>query len=217
MKNNSKTKINSKKQLIVKKNYYDKAIIVLIITMIVLVCLIVPRELKMRKGGNDVDYILSVFEVLDNVEGPETEETELAQNEIPLKIGGHKVVGVIKIPSIGIEYPILNETTDESLWVSITKLSGPKLNSYGNVSLAGHNARNGKLFGRLSMVNVDDIIEITSVDKKTIKYQVYDVYSVEPENVSPTETKDDKIREVTLISCIANGKKRLIVKAKEVL
>ena len=211
MKNNSKIK----KELLIKKNYYDKAIIVLLITMIVLICLIVPREIKLRSSENQTDYILSVFGALDDVDEPLSDEADIAQNEIPVRIGGHRVVGVIKIDSIGIEYPILSETTDETLWVSITKLSGPSINEYGNVSLAGHNAKNGKLFGRLSNVNMDDIIEITGTNKETIKYKVYNIYSVLPEDVSPTKTTDQNVREITLISCIMNGKKRLIVKAKE--
>jgi sortase (surface protein transpeptidase) len=54
-----------------------------------------------------------------------------------------QVFGKIMIPSLDIQYIILNKTTDENLDISITKVTGPAIHQKGNLVLAGHNMKNG--------------------------------------------------------------------------
>ncbi len=45
------------------------------------------------------------------------------------------VIGVIRIPKINIEYPIISESSDDLLKISVCKFSGPNVNCIGNLSI----------------------------------------------------------------------------------
>ena len=128
----------------------------------------------------------------------------------------YEMVGSISIPSINVNYPILSETSDSLLKVSVCKFWGSNPNEVGNLCIAGHNYRNKRFFSKVPTLSVGDIIEITDLSKKTLKYSVYDKYTVDPEDTSCTSqiTNGEKI--VTLITCTNDSKQRVIVQAKEV-
>ena len=124
-------------------------------------------------------------------------------------------IGVIEIPKIGLSYGILNKTTDEILKLSPTKFWGPDPNKVGNLCVVGHNYRNSKFFSKVPTLVNGDIIKITDVTGKTVEYEIYDMYVVEPENVSATSQKTNGKREITLITCTDDSVNRVIVKARE--
>lgn len=123
--------------------------------------------------------------------------------------------GTVSIPSIGITYPILTEETEELLKISLCKYWGPSPNEIGNYCIVGHNYASGKMFGKLSMVNVGDEVTLTDLSGRTITYSVYNKYPVEPTDVSCTSQLTNGQRELTLITCTDYGKRRLVVKARE--
>ena len=86
----------------------------------------------------------------------------------------------------------------------------------GNLSIAGHNNHDGTMFGKTKKLEIGDIIELTDLDKNTIQYKIYDKFITTPNDVTILETKDNSIREVTLITCTNGDKSRLILKAKEI-
>ena len=55
---------------------------------------------------------------------------------------------ILSIPSLGIQYPVLSETSDELLKISLNKFWGGSPNSVGNYCVVGHNYRSGKMFGK---------------------------------------------------------------------
>ena len=61
-----------------------------------------------------------------------------------------------------------------------------------------------------------DIIEITDMTGKKLKYSVYDKYLVDPTDVSCTSQRTDGRKEITIITCTNDSAKRVIVKATEV-
>lgn len=123
---------------------------------------------------------------------------------------------VLKIPSIGIEYPVLSETSPDLLFVSINKYWGPKPNEIGNYCIVGHYYESGIMFGKLHKLKNKDIAELTDLSGRTIKYQVYDKYVVEPTDTRCTSQLTNGKKELTLITCTNYGKQRLIVKLREV-
>lgn len=117
-----------------KLNIYRALRIVLIIVAIVVAVFVVRKfynESKMKNLANDV--ITQIKTTTENSETGEVIQT------IDAEMGGYKVVGIIKIPKIDLEYPILEKTNKESLNISITKFWGNEINEIGNVTLAGHN------------------------------------------------------------------------------
>lgn len=139
----------------------------------------------------------------------------VSTENIPNKIGGYKVIGKIVIDKVGIDNSILSVTDDYSIDLGITKFWGPDINAVGNLSLIGHNYVN--LFKNLKDLEIGDTFYL--INKETgskVDYEIYKIYTVQPDDVSCIETTNEDEREVTLITCNNGGKTRLILKAKEI-
>lgn len=123
---------------------------------------------------------------------------------------------VLNIASLDINYPVLSETTEELLKISLTKFWGGKPNEVGNYVVSGHNYKNKKMFGRLSEIKLGDNFTLTDLTGRSLTYEVYDKYKTEPEDTSCTSQNTNGKKEVTLITCTNYGSQRLIIKAREV-
>ena len=137
----------------------------------------------------------------------------------------YSVDSFITIPKIGISYPVLSDTSDDLLEISVNRywpeVYKLKPNEVGNYCIVGHNYRNGKMFGRLNELKDGDIVQLQDLTGRTVEYEVYYKYVVEPDDTSCTSqlTEDGKklqFRELTLITCTNFGTQRLVVKCREV-
>lgn len=151
----------------------------------------------------------------------EVEETPTTQ-EITVDGSTYSIEGRIRIPDIDVDYPILSETSEKLLEISVNKFHPDYLkpNDIGNYCIVGHNYRNGKMFGRLNELSYGDIVEIEDLTGRTIEYEVYYKYVVEPTDTSCTSqlANGERLttRELTLITCTNYGTQRLVVKCREV-
>lgn len=157
----------------------------------------------------DDDYEETV-EPITSERRPSTTEY-VAANGTP-----YTIEAIIRIPRLEINYPVIAETSEELLKISINKYWGPAPNKVGNYCVVGHNYKSKKMFGRLSEVVNGDIVELEDMSGKTVKYSVYDRFTIEPTNTDCTSQLTGGKREVTLITCTNYGKQRLVVKATEV-
>ena len=123
---------------------------------------------------------------------------------------------VLKIARLGIEYPVLSASSDALLKISLNKLWGPNPNEVGNYVIVGHNYKNGKMFGKLSSIKIGDTVELKDNGGRTITYQVYNTYMVDPYDVACTSQRTNGKKEVTLITCNSTGSQRFVVKAEEI-
>jgi len=128
----------------------------------------------------------------------------------------YTIVGTVNIPKININYPILSETSDSLLKVSVCKFWGCDPNQQGNLCIAGHNYRNSRFFSKVPTLVVGDTIEITDLYGQTLTYSVYDKYTVDPKDVSCTSQLTNGKRIVTLITCTNDSKQRVVVQAEKV-
>lgn len=130
----------------------------------------------------------------------------------------YETIGSVKIPKLNLNYPILSETSVALLKISPCRFYGPeKANEVGNLCIAGHNYKNEQFFSKVPELVVGDIIEITDVNGKTVKYSVYDKYTVVPDDTNCTNQNTNGKRIITLITCTNDNKKRVIVHAKEII
>lgn len=194
-------------------------ICLLIVGIVIIVAIIL---LAIKYGNNAVNEqkmanIVEQIKTTDlNLQLP-NEAINIENNTIAeVEIEGYKVLGIIRIPKIELEYPILNKTTKESMKTSITKFWGPELNQTGNLTLAGHNNKDGTMFGKVKKLDVGDIIEIEDLYKHTVQYKIFEMYVIEPNDVSCVESVDPNAKEVTLITCTNGNRNRLITKAREI-
>lgn len=193
-----------------------KKVINIILTILIIMAIVVT-------GVIIYNYIVSeqndnkLAEVVTEIE--EQFSNNASTNSIePAKVqyNGYDVVGIIEIPSINIKYPIINKTNDTTMKYSITKFSGGEINSIGNFIVAGHNNLNGTMFGKVKRLKVGDQIKMTDLYNNTVTYEIFDIYSVDPNDVSCLNAVDENTKEITLITCTNGHLKRLITKAREV-
>lgn len=125
---------------------------------------------------------------------------------------GFEVVGKIDIPAINIQYPVLGDATRaKAIEVSVIKIYGPNMNEPGNFVIAGHNYNNGLFFGRNKNLQIGDKIYITDMTGRKLEYTIYNkYYTPESDNSYITRITDGRT-EVTLYTCDATGKNRLII------
>lgn len=193
------------------KKVYNNIILLLVIAL-----LIVGIMLVIKYGGNYKNE-KEIKNSLDSI--TETIENNNTTNEITsadIKFKGYNVEGIIKIPKINIKYPIIDHTDEKTMKVSVTKFWGPKPNEIGNYTIAGHNNRDGTMFGKTKRLKIGDVIKITGLNNQTIEYKIFDIYSIDPNNVSIVNSVNSDTREVTLITCTNGHKNRLITKARQI-
>lgn len=196
-----------------KITVYKTILVMLVITALVLATFIIKKYIE----GNKIESnIQSVLQEIKKEKQSNPNQIDVIK-EIDEEIEGYKVVGIINIPKINIEYPILEKTNKESLKLSITKFWGEKINQKGNVVLAGHNNLNNKMFGKIDRLENGDIIELTDSQMVAVEYQVFDKYIIDPNDINCIFPIDENTREVTLITCTNRDKNRLVVKAREII
>lgn len=124
----------------------------------------------------------------------------------------YKVIGRIKIDKIQIDYPIIDTTTAESLNISVTRFCGSNINGPGNCVIAGHNMKDGSIFGNLKKLTPGDTVKLYDSTGSMQQYKITDTYTVDPTDLNPLDQETDGKTIITLITCTTNGKQRLIVK-----
>ncbi len=125
------------------------------------------------------------------------------------------VIGMIRIPTINLNYPILSESNSDLLKISLCRFAGPMPNEIGNLCIAGHNYVDNRFFSRLNELENDDIVEIYDLNGNHIDYIVFDKFEVEDDDLSCTNQDVGENRILTLLTCNNVNGKRTIVKAKE--
>lgn len=193
------------------KKVYNLIIAVLIVALIVVVAMIV-----IRYGGNYLNEkeVSSSLETIE--EELNKEETQQSESLPELEFKGYKIEGIIEIPKINIKYPIIDHTNEETMKVSITKFWGPQANEIGNYTVAVHNNKDGTMFGKTKYLQIGDKIKLTNLKNETIEYEIFKIYSIDPDDVSCVESVENGTREITLITCTNGHKNRLVTKARQI-
>ena len=194
------------------KKVYNLIIAVLIVALIVVVAMI-----GIRYGGNYLNE-KEVSASLETIEEElNKEETQQSESLPELEFKGYKIEGIIEVPKINIKYPIIDHTNEETMKVSITKFWGPQANEIGNYTVAGHNNKDGTMFGKTKYLQIGDKIKLTNLKNETIEYEIFKIYSIDPDDVGCVESVENGTREITLITCTNGHKNRLVTKARQIL
>lgn len=194
-------------------------LIIQILILIVLLCckMIEERNIKLY------NYINENIKAEKSVNLENSIETDLndSPKEYPKeyvndKYKGYLVCARLEIPKIKLTTDIIENFSKEALNVSVTKLYGSNPNSNGNFCVIGHNFKKNNMFSNLKKLEVGD--KLFLIDKKIgrVEYEIFDIDIVLPEQVECLEPVTDNEKEITLITCTYDSKKRIIVKAKEI-
>ncbi len=199
---------NSKKKIII-----PIVVFVLLIIVIITCCVAFGNKEDSNDNKQVENNTTIVNEITDDNENTVEPEDTGEFQELD-KMGNYDALGVLKIDKLGLEKNILDETTDDSLNLSVTKFYGPGINEVGNFCITGHNYRS--IFGYLDDLDEGDTFEVKDKSNKTITYKIYDKYIVNTDELDCLSQETDGKREVTLITCTPGGITRLIIKAKEI-
>ena len=137
-----------------------------------------------------------------------------------LKVGTSSVVATIEIPSVDISLPIYLGTSEGVLQIGVGHVEGTSLPIGGkgtHAVLSGHRGLvSAKLFTDLAKVVEGDLFYI-NVLNETLTYEVDQILTVVPEDVSALEIDPDEDY-VTLVTCTPYGVNthRLLVRGHRV-
>lgn len=183
------------------------------------------QEISFREPTKLVDEEVIVVRLNAIPEEEDVATTEVVQIEQQVNVEeeqkltasdgtSYYTIGVINIPSINVNYPILSTYTDELLKIAPCKFHGPNPNEVGNLCIAGHNYRNSKFFSKVPNLQLGDTIEITDLSGRMLTYTVYDKFIVNPDELACTSQLTNGKKEITLITCTNDNKQRHIIKAR---
>lgn len=143
-------------------------------------------------------------------------EENIAINRVPETYKNYAVVAKLEIPKIELETFVLQEFSENALNVSVTKFWGPNPNEKGNLCIAGHNFKKKNMFSNLKKIEIGDRIFIEDNKNGKLEYEVYEIYTVLPQDTSCLSQNTEGNKEVTLITCTNDSKKRIIIKSREI-
>ena len=195
------------------KKICDIILILLIIGAIIFGVIIGSEYLRREKNEDKLSAVVAQIESINTDTSKSNEENK---QEL-IKVDGYDVEGIIEIPKINIKYPIVSKTSDEAMKVAITKFWGTNINDIGNYTMAGHNYKNGTMFGKTKYLQIGDKIKMTDLNLNTVEYEIFKIYTIDPDDVKCIESVDPNTREITLITCTNGHKNRLITKAREII
>lgn len=144
------------------------------------------------------------------VQDPTLEEPEKVYME------DYEIMGTIRIPKTGIEYPVLGKLTTRSLEIAVAIARGPGLNEVGNTVIFGHNYRNGLFFSDNDKLGNGDKIYITDKYGREVTYVIYNIYQTTQSDATYFTRDTEGRREISLQTCTDDGHNRIIIWAKEI-
>ena len=126
--------------------------------------------------------------------------------EMPVEtINGIDFIGVLRIPALELELPVISEWNYPNLKTAPCRYSGSAY--LNNLILCGHNYASH--FGRLKTLSEGDIATFTDIDGNVFIYKM-----VERETLNPTDIEgmESGNWDLTLFTCTVGGQSRVTIR-----
>lgn len=121
---------------------------------------------------------------------------------------GRAYVGILKIPDLGIELPILADWSKSGAKVAPCRYSGTPYQ--GNMVICAHNYNSH--FGRLNTLKTGSIIYFTDMDGNTFSYEAVAFEILQPNQVEEMRSEQ---WDLTLFTCTIGGQTRFVVRCEK--
>ena len=129
-----------------------------------------------------------------------------AEREMPVQtVDGRDYVGVLTIPALGLELPVLSQWDYDGLKVAPCRYSGSLYQN--NLIICAHNYASH--FGRLKNLHVGDTAIFTDMDENIVRFQLAAQETIQPEDLEAMEAGD---WDLTLFTCTVGGQSRVTVR-----
>lgn len=132
------------------------------------------------------------------------------QEETVLTVYEYTYIGILTIPSLGIELPVQDEWSYPNLKIAPCRYAGTVAD--GNLIVAAHNYRSH--FGRIGELNSGDEILFTECSGAVHTYEVVQTDLLIGTDVSAMAEGDENW-DLTLFTCTLSGQSRVTVRAAE--
>lgn len=165
-------------------------------TLQILQAEIVPEE----TNSDAVDKASAVEEVPDYVRFPEM--------EMPIvHVDGQDYVGMISIPSLELELPVISQWSYPALKIAPCRYEGSAYT--GDLILMAHNFESH--FGKIKELRPEDAVLFTDMDGNVFSYRV-----VELETLPGTAIEDMSagVWDLTLFTCTYGGRSRVTIRCE---
>lgn len=179
---------------------------------------VVSKNTTTKNEVSKPENVADLSDLYENILPEPVVEEEPTEREEPEKqyLEGYEIVGTIKIPKTGIEYPVLSQVTKKSLETSVAILYGPGVNLPGNTVIVGHNYRNKRFFSNNDKLTSGDEVILTDVYGDTVTYVIYNMYYTSPDDAEyMLRNVEEGVREISLSTCNDDSSQRLIIWARE--
>lgn len=174
--------------------------------------LLLYPQIEKRISENKEQELIEAFEQIAYIEEPviNTSTKETSKDRLD------DVRGVIRIPKIDLEMPIIDGATHTALNKGVGMIEPEKEFGINNIGLAGHrSATYGKQFNRLDELSPNDEIQVKT-KKGSYTFVISKTFVVHRTEVEVIADKHEPL--VTLVTCTPIGEEdpidRLIVQAK---
>lgn len=138
----------------------------------------------------------------DYIRNPET--------EMPVSsVDGIDYIGVLQIPALDLELPIISRWSYPSLQIAPCRYTGSAY--LQNMTICAHNYVSH--FGNLKNLRMGDEVRFTDIDGNVFSYQVADMETLLPDAV---EEMTDSGWDLSLFTCTIGGRTRVTVRCKSV-
>ena len=143
---------------------------------------------------------------------PQTRQTDVPdylltpEMEMPVEtIDGVDYVGVLRIPALALELPVINQWSYPLLKIAPCRYSGSAYQN--NLVLCAHNYASH--FGNLKNLHIGDAVTFTDMDGNLFAYQVAELETLPPQATEEMENGD---WDLTLFTCTVGGQSRVTVR-----
>ena len=128
------------------------------------------------------------------------------QREMPGKtVGGRDYIGVLSIPSLDLELPVLSRWSYPNLKVAPCRYSGSLYQN--DLIICAHNYASH--FGRLKTLQPGDTLLFTDMDDQVVTFQMVERETLEPDDEEAMTTGQ---WDLTLFTCTPGGQTRVTVR-----
>lgn len=171
------------------------------------------NEMESHEARNSAQQVIAqMCQTLPTETAAETEAPAIpeylldADREMPVQtINGRDYIGVLTIPSLELELPVLSQWDYPALKVAPCRYSGSLYQD--NLIICAHNYASH--FGKLKNLHVGDTAIFTDMDENVVRFQLAAQETIQPEDLEAMEAGD---WDLTLFTCTVGGQSRVTVR-----
>ena len=174
----------------------------------------VYNEWESREARDSARQVIAQLcdELPTEAGGDEAEPTTLpdVRREMPVKtINGRDYIGVLSIPSLELELPVISQWDYPALKVAPCRYAGSLYQD--NLIICAHNYASH--FGKLKTLQPGDIVLFTDMDEHVVTFQMVERETLNPMDEEGMEAGD---WDLTLFTCTIDGQTRMTIRLERV-